>query len=315
MIRSAAWEKVPPKEELLFFFFDARRAGSFGIHLFTLLRCEGSIFLCLQRCRWRVFSIDGKGPGVGWMVPAAFGGSNDGCNVAFPWISTSRRVACFCRLGRRLVLSPGSFLPLHVTHVVPTACGVGRCCVELQWMFRCCTFVHVVTRFVLTCHVSLAFVEDSLVSTDGRTFRLLSCLVSRTFLRPLRRFFVSFVLRTCDATGLDGTAFRRPLSHFHVSNDPFLRVVYVASTLHVSTRPPSCHHDRFLLPSRVRRSTLVTTCTMDGLGFGFVPSTSHASTDMDLRADLFLLASLPLFLVRLVHPRVVPFLLLLLLRV
>ena len=68
MIRTAAWEKVPTKEELLFFFLDARQAGSFGIHRFTLLRCEGSIFPCLQRCGWRVFSIDGKGPSVGWMI-------------------------------------------------------------------------------------------------------------------------------------------------------------------------------------------------------------------------------------------------------
>ena len=270
MIHMAAWEKVPPKEELLFFFLDARRAGSFGIHLFTLLRCEGSIFPCLQRCRWRVFSIDGKGSGVGWIMPAAFGWSNDGCNFAFSWIS-SRRVACFCCLGRRLVLSPGSFLLLNVTHVDPTACGVCLCCVELKWMFRCCMFVHVVTRFVLMCDVSLAFAEDSLVSTDGRTFRLLSCLVSHTFLRPSRYFFVSFVLRTCDATGFYGTVFRRPVSQFHVSYDPFLRVVFVASRLDVSTRPPSCHHDRFPRPPRVRRSMLVATCTMDGFGLWIRP--------------------------------------------
>ena len=54
---------------------------------------------------------------------------------------------------------------------------------------------------------------------------------------------------------------------FHVSNDPFLRVVFVASRLDVSTRPPSCHHDLFSRPPRVRRSTLVTTWTMDGFGF------------------------------------------------
>ena len=72
-------------------------------------------------------------------------------------------------------------------------------------MFRCCTFVHVVTRFVLMCHVSLALVEvPSFGWMDGRfvCFPVLSHVHSfvtcdgfscrSCFVRAMRRDFMAW---------------------------------------------------------------------------------------------------------------------------